>query len=219
MEQRMGERRMGAGIAAVLLASALALGGCGGNVLGAGGVEGELLDALRTKELKSLCVEPSLLGVDAFEGQDGRHYVAKAGDFSFLSSGSSVHALAALQAKGYVSREATSMPRGLGSAFDAFAITDAGAKYFQPDAFGTGIDVCVGEKNATDILEYTEPGKEGPQAIQARFRYEVELNDLASDLGVEKELAAEIARVWPGEGVAAYVKTNKGWRLEHAMWQ
>lgn len=195
-----------------VLALALVAHGCGG-------LEDELLEGLRSDENEALCVSPSLLGVDAFETDDGRRYVAKAGEFSFMSTRSAVNALDALREEGYVSRSATSLPRGFGSAFDAFELTSKGAECFQPDAFGASIQVRIGEKIATEIVEYTEPGGGGgPQTLQARFRYRVRLNDLADDLGIEKALKAEVDRSWPGEGEAVYTKTNKGWRLEFAGW-
>ncbi len=186
---------------------------------GCGNLEGELLDALQVKEHQVFCVQPSLLGVDAFEANDGKRYVAKAGDFSFMSSGSAVHALDQLKAKGYVSNEAVSLPANFANYFDAFEITDKGAEYFRPDEFSGSMQVCIGEKTATEVIEYTEPPQGGPQAIQARFRYKVTFNDLVDDLGVEDALRGEVSRAWPGEGLATYMKTNKGWRLEHAMWQ
>lgn len=200
---------LGRGTAAALLAL---LGGACGDV------EEELLDALQTEENQMLCVSPSVLGVDAFEANDGKRYVARAGEFSFMASGSSVDALDALREKGYVSEEAISMPN-FASSFDAWEITKKGAEFFKPDAFNVGIDVCVGEKEVTEILEYTEPGDNGPQAIQARFLYEIHLNDFVDDLDIEDALEEELGRTWPGEGMAVYTKTNKGWRLEHALWQ
>lgn len=192
------------------LAAALAAAGCGG-------VEGDLLDALQAKEERALCVSPQLLGVDAFEANDGKRYVAKAGDFSFMDMGSAVQALDALREEGFVREQATSLPRGFASPLDAWEITPKGAEFFRPDPFGAGIEVWIGEKKATEIVEYTEPGSEG--AIQASFRYEVTLNDLADDLDIEEALEREVARLWPGEGEAMFVKTNKGWRLQGAMWQ
>jgi hypothetical protein len=197
--------------ACLVLASALAAG--------CGGLEGELLEGLQAEEHRTLRVQPSMLGVDAFELENGKRYLAKAGDFSFMGSGSAVHALEALKEEGYASEEATSLPQGFGNSIDAFEITKKGAEFFKPDAFGVGIDVCIGEKTATEIVEYTEPADNGPQMIQASFRYEIALNDLADDLGIEDALEAEVQRAWPGEGVATYTKTNKGWRLEHALWQ
>jgi len=96
---------------------------------------------------------------------------------------------------------------------------EKGSEYFRPDAFGAGIEACIGEKTVTEIIDYTEPGEGGPQATQARFRYEVGFNDFVDDLGIEDALRGEMGRAWPGEGVAAYVKTNDGWRLELARWQ
>lgn len=194
-------------LAALLLAS------------GCGNVEGKLLDELRSDEQSELRVQPQMLGVDAFETDDGRRFVSKAGAFSFMPSSSSVDALEELKKKGYVSQEATTLPQNFASTFDAFEITDKGAKYFRPDAFGVGIDVLIGKKTVEEVLEYTEPGKEGPPMTQARFRYELSFNDFVDDLGIERELETEVARAWPGEGMAVFVQTNKGWRLEHAMWQ
>jgi DNA-binding PadR family transcriptional regulator len=184
-----------------------------------GNVEGKLLDELRSDEHAELCVQPQMVGVDDFELEDGRRFVSKAGEFSFMPSQSSVDALDRLQKEGYVSREATSLPQGFGSSFDAYAITDKGSKYFRQNAFGVGIEVLIGKKRVEEVLEYTEPGKQGPQMTQARFRYDVSFNDFVDDLDIERELEPEVARAWPGEGMAVFSKTNKGWRLEHAMWQ
>lgn len=198
-------------ISAVLAAIGLASG--------RSNVEGKLLDELRTGEHSDLCVQPQMLGVDAFAMEDGRRYVAKAGEFSFMPWSGAVDALEKLKDRGYVSETATTFPQNFASTFDAYEITQKGAKFFRPDAFDVGIEVCVGKKTVVEVLEYTEPGVEGPPMTQARFRYEVSFNGFVDDLGIERELEAEVARAWPGEGLAVFVKTNKGWNLERAMWQ
>lgn len=198
-------------IATALLAGSCALTGCGG-------VEGELLAALRTKEQRAFCVGPNVLGVDAFEGNDGKRYLAKAGEVSFMGSDSSVAALDRLKAKGYASQQATSLQRSFASMFDAFELTSKGDAYFRPDAFAANIEVCIGEHHATEIVDFAKSTGGGPETIQARFRYDVRFNDLVDDLGITDPLRAEMRRRWPGEGEAFYTKTNKGWRLEHASW-
>ena len=196
----------------VALVGALSTSSCGG-------LEGDLLDALQAKDQCAFCVQPQVLGVDAFEGNDGKLYVAKAGEVSFMGSGSAVQCLEKLKEEGYVSSDAISLPNGLASSFDAFEITEKGAKYFQPDSFSGSIEACIGEKLAKEVLEYTEPSGDGPRATEARFRYEIEFNGFVDELDIEKVLEEEVNRTWPGEGVAVFTKTNKGWRLEHAMWQ
>jgi len=187
---------------------------------GCGGKEDDFLAALRTEEHSTFCVRPQMLGVDAFVGNDGKRYVSVAGEFSFTGASGAVQALDGLKAKGYVKKEATSLQRNWASTSDAFEITEKGAKYFVPDPFvDTSIEVCIGKKKATDIVEYVESEAGGPRAAEARFRYEVSFNDLVDDLGVKKALKEEVGREWPGEGSAFFVKSNKGWRLEHAAWQ
>jgi hypothetical protein len=195
-----------------LLLSVFLLAGCGG-------IESELLEALQAKEQSPLCVGPSILGVDAVEANDGKQYVGKAGAFSFMNFGGGVNALEKLKSEGYVSREATMMPMGFGTPVEAFEITKKGEEYFLRDEFSGILEVCLGEKKAVEILEYTEPSGGGPQVVQARFSYKLKLNDLADDLGLEDEIEAALAQSWPGEGMGTFTKTNKGWRLEMAFWQ
>ncbi len=71
--------------------------------------------------------------------------------------------------------------------------------------------VCVGRRNVTEIVEYTEPGElMGRTFTEVTYKYDVILNDVVPDLGLEDKVKAKL----PGEGEAVFVKTNKGWRLE-----
>ena len=71
--------------------------------------------------------------------------------------------------------------------------------------------LCVGHRNITGIVDYTEPKDlMGSTFTQVTYKYDVVLNDIVSDLGLEDKVKAKL----PGEGKANFVKTNKGWRLE-----
>jgi len=190
-----------------VLAAASALAGCEGT-------DGELLEALNIDKRTPLCVSPQTIGVDMFQANDGNRYFSKAGEVSFTPAQSNINALPALQKKGYASAEATNLPSGFARYIDAFAATDKITPYV-----GEYDNLCIGEMKATDIIEYTEPSTGGHQIIEARFKYKIAFNDLVDDLGIEKDLTnGPIARSWPGEGFATYVKTNKGWRMEMARW-
>jgi len=71
--------------------------------------------------------------------------------------------------------------------------------------------VCVGRRNITGIVEYTEPADQmGATFTKVTYKYDVIPNDVVADLGLEEKVKAKL----PGEGEALFVKTNKGWRLE-----
>jgi len=70
--------------------------------------------------------------------------------------------------------------------------------------------VCVGTRNISEIIEYTEPADMlGRTFTEVRYKYTVSTNDLVADLGLEEKVKARL----PGESTAVFVKTNKGWRL------
>jgi hypothetical protein len=199
----------------VLFASAVGCAGCD--------TKGDLLDALREndmhgKDQSALCLSPQLLGVDAIEAKDGKHYVAKVGTFNLNFFGSAVQTLDALREKGYAKREATSIPISWGNTGEAYEITEKGARYFQADSFSGQVNVCLGTKEPTEIVDYTEPPEGGTTQTLARFRYELELNDLVSDLGVEEALRKELTRDFPGSGMANLMKTNDGWVAQMVSW-
>lgn len=74
-----------------------------------------------------------------------------------------------------------------------------------------GKGVCVGHRNITEIVEYTEPSDQmGATFTEVTYKYDVIQNDVVSDLGLEEKVKAKL----PGEDKAFFVKTNKGWRLK-----
>lgn len=181
---------------------------------GCAGTDSELLDGLNANEQTPLCISPQSIGVDFFQANDGKRYFSKAGDVSFTPAQSNIDALPALKKKGYAKEEATSLPSGFARYIDAFEATDKIDPYI-----GQFENLCIGKMKATKIIEYTEPATGGPQIIEARFNYKIDFNKFVDDLGIEDELIdGPIARNWPGEGFATYVKTNKGWRMEMARW-
>lgn len=201
------------GFAGGALVCSILLSACGG------GIEGSLLDALRTDEHRMLCLSPGVLGIDAFESRDGKRYVAKAGEVSLFATRSSFNALEALRSRGYASDEATSLPKNFASYFDAFELTEKASPFFQADKFTGELDVCIGDKVATEIIEYTEPGEGSGAFTQAKFNYELRFNDMVDELDVAESLRRDLQGNWPGHGNGVFVKTNKGWRVEHAAWQ
>lgn len=74
-----------------------------------------------------------------------------------------------------------------------------------------GKGVCVGHRNITGIVDYTEPyDLMGSTFAEVTYKYDVVLNDIVSDLGLEDKVKDKL----PGKGKANFVKTNKGWRLD-----
>jgi len=184
-------------------------------LVGCSGTEGDLLDALNSNAPSTrLCVSPQTLGVDYFRANDGKTYFARAGDFSFSGPAGNLDALPALQKRGYASAEPVSLAAGFASYKDAWPATSKIDPYV-----GELDNLCIGEMQATEIIEYTEPGQNGQQITQARFNYQISFNDLVDDLDIEDALAqGPVAQRYPGTGTAVYSKTNKGWRLEMATW-
>jgi hypothetical protein len=189
------------------IAVALSLGACGG-------IEGDLLDAVNANDATPLCVAPQMIGVDFFEGNDGNRYFAGAGEVSFTQAMSNISALEDLVNEGYAEEEVVSMPAGFARYVDVHLATD------KMDPFAGEYDnLCIGSMHATEIIEYTEPGDGGQQMVEARFKYDIEFNELIDDLGLEDALIdGPVGANYPGEGTGAFVKTNKGWRMEYAQW-
>lgn len=178
------------------------------------GTEGELVEALNADEHTKLCVAAQTIGVDYFEADDGKRYFAKVGDISFFPASSNIDALPALRKKGYANNAPTTLPSGFATHIVGYAVTDKFTPYI-----GEFEQLCIGDMHATDIIDYTEPPADRPQYVQVRFRYKIRFNKLVEDLDIEDELVnGPIGRQWTGEGLATYVKTDKGWRIEMAHW-
>ena len=188
---------------------------------GCSDTKGDLLEALngnnaQGEDEKPLCISPEKLGIDAFETNDGKHYIAEVGTFSYSFARGNVKALDPMKEKGYASQEATSLQKSWANFADAFELTEKGRAVFTTDAIGI-VRVCVGEKRPTEVLEYTEPSDQNPRT-NAQFTYEVVLNDLVGDLGIEEALRKDLNETYPGRGSAHFVKTNEGWRMQMVSW-
>ena len=80
--------------------------------------------------------------------------------------------------------------------------------------FKWGKRVCIGDRIATSVIEYTEPAESSGMTItQVRFAYDIELDEFVHDLELEEALQQD--GKMDTEGQALFVKTNKGWRLEN----
>jgi len=186
-------------------------------IAGCGGPESDFLAALNVKEQTPVCVSQGALGVELWTRNDDHTFLSE--DSSLLASDDGVKALAPLQAKGYVAKEPTELRRGFGSSITAFALTDKGSKHFKADG-----NVCVGEKHATGVVEYTEPAKGSPmQVAMVKFTYDITFNDFVADLGIGDVLRESLKKgvgfqKLDGKGEADFVKTNKGWSLQGAIW-
>ncbi len=95
------------------------------------------------------------------------------------------------------------------ASYDGYPLTEKGSKYIRWDE-----GICVGRIRVTGIQEYTQPGDMGGIIIsEVTFTYEADLNEFATQLGLEKRLREE---KFDGTGKATFTQTNKGWRLESA---
>lgn len=176
-------------------------------------IESQFLASLNASSDKQVCVDESELGVSRYSSRDGKSYLAAA-DTQFGGKGP-INALDALRDRGYIQKEPFAMQVNFGHV-RGYEITEKGLKHFQPRG-----PVCIGEKHATEIVDYTESqGGGAVQGSQVNFKYEVRFNDMVEDLGLAEALAKNLTliRNTEGKGSAVFVKTNKGWRLESAMW-
>ena len=112
-----------------------------------------------------------------------------------------------LAEKGYVEEKPTRIDYTF-SRDNGYKLTDKGLKYFPWEK-----DTCFGNRTATSIIEYTEPAEDdGVTITNVKFAYDVKLNDLTNDLGLENTLREE--KDIGDEGEALFIKTNKGWNLK-----
>jgi len=110
-----------------------------------------------------------------------------------------------LQQAGYLSGVTKNLKYNFGD-WTGYELNDKGQEYIDWDK-----GVCVGRRNVTEIIEYTEPAdKRGMTFTKVKYKYDVATNDIVNDLGLEEKVKAKM----PGEGMATFVKTNKGWRLK-----
>ncbi len=90
--------------------------------------------------------------------------------------------------------------------YDGYKLTKKGQKYILWDK-----GVCVGRRVVTGIEEYTEPSSYGGMTFsKVTYKYKMNLNNIASDLDLGKEIKEKL----PGVGKEIFIKTNKGWRIK-----
>jgi hypothetical protein len=184
-----------------------------------GSIESEFIKALNASRDTELCVPAGDLGVKLWR-VDGRYYLVEQEKSGITGDKSDVQALGRLQKAGYVARDHFTFDGHDGWGFPqrnlvGYEISSKGSKHFKWEE-----KVCLGEKRATKVVEYTEPSQQtGMVMTTVKFKYDVDFNGFVKDVGIEKDLR----RSWAdssrdGEGDAVFVKTNKGWRLEYASW-
>lgn len=185
-------------------------------ITGCGSMEDDLLDLIDASDEKQICFSERNLGVRMWR-IDGSYYLAEQKPDRFLGDENQVMALHSLIEHGYVSpdpRPFTERTSIMTSAQkQAYPLTEKGNEYFHWNE-----PVCIGERTPSEITEYTEPAQQnGMTVTQATFSYDVELNDMTDELGIEEAIKNSQAG-WDNEGSAYFIKTNKGWRLEGLSW-
>jgi len=188
-----------------------------GQIVACGSIESDFVDTLNDDANSKICFSEERLGVKMWQVENKYYLVAKKPD-RFMGDSNQVMALEALKENGYVKTEpfVFKAKQFFGPTdTTGYEITGKGSKYFSWDE-----KVCIGERIATEITEYTEPTEnKGMTFTQAKYSYEIKLNDLIDDLEIENDLRkSNVGKKWDGIGNAIFVKTNKGWRLEGADW-
>ncbi len=189
---------------ATIMYSTQLLIGCSGNV------EDEFLEKLKTegnKEGERCYSVKDLLDLEFLEN-GGKQYLA-------VMSGSVMNFYKEQQAKGVEMGEALKHAGYVGGStrlkynfkdYTGYELNEKGREHIIWDK-----GVCVGRRDITGVVEYTEPADlMGKTFTEVTYKYDLILNDIVSDLGLEEKVKAKL----PGEGRAAFVKTNKGWRLK-----
>ena len=173
--------------------------------------ESAFLDKLKTKfsEEGERCYgTKNMLDLEFLKG-GGKQYLA-------VRSGSIMNAYKDAQARGqamvkrlqqagYLSGTTKKLKYNFGD-WVGYELNDKGREHIDWDE-----GVCVGRRNVTEIIEYTEPADmAGMTFTKVKYKYDVTTNDIVPDLGLEEKVKDKM----PGEGTATFVKTNKGWRLK-----
>ncbi len=178
--------------------------GCSGNL------ESEYLDKLKAeidKEGERCYGVKDLLDLEFLENEGKQYLAVMSGsvmNFYKEQQAKGVELVKDLQQAGYVGGS-TKLKYNFQD-HTGYELNEKGRKHIIWDK-----GVCVGRRNITGIVEYTEPSDlMGRTFTEVTYKYDVVPNDIVSDLGLEDKVKAKL----PGEGKAAFVKTNKGWRLE-----
>ncbi len=172
-------------------------------------LENVFLDQLKTritKEGERCYSTRNILGLEYLETEStGKRYLSvRSGD----KGGRGQEMVKRLQKAGYLSG-ATEKIKFNFSNWVGYELNDKGREHIIWDK-----GVCVGRRNVTGIIEYTEPADMlGMVLSRVKYKYDVSTNDIVHDLGVEEWVKEKL----PGEGVAEFTKTNKGWRLSSLL--
>lgn len=178
-------------------------------------LEDEFINVLNSDDDKRFCIGQRVLGVDIWGEKDGDQYLVndKVG-YNEIKEADMM--LSKLVEKGYV-ESGTIKLRVNYQTKDAHKLTEKGRKYFI-----WGKPLCVGDRTATSIIEYTAPTEmAGMTFTKVDFTYDLVLNEFVSDLDLEEKLRnygmdsmGMVDLEMDGKGNATFVQTNKGWRLE-----
>ena len=192
----------------IVVCSMLLLAGCSSNP------EDEFLEKLNADEGKNLCYNPkSILSLLLLGEEAGDQYLAvRSGsvmNFYKKEQNKGKGMLGKLGQTGYVNMGMPPVKLSYQYVdYDRYKLTEKGRKQF---LWGKGL--CVGDRLATSVVEYTEPSDlMGRTFTEVNFKYDLRFNDAVSELGLEEKLKSEFDL--NGEQKAVFVKTNKGWRIE-----
>lgn len=173
--------------------------------------ESVFLDKLKTKitEEGERCYgTKDMLDLEFLESGGKRYLAVRSGSIMNAYKDAQARGQATvkhLQQAGYLSGTTKKLKYNFGD-WIGYVLNDKGREHIDWDK-----GVCVGSRNVTEIIEYTEPADMmGMTFTKVKYKYEVSTNDIVSDLGLDVKVKAKM----PGEGTATFVKTNKGWRLE-----
>lgn len=177
---------------------------------GCSDIESEFIDALNDDmDSRRLCMSGKEINVSMWE-LNNEYYLAEPGRFDDKGK---VKAIPRLIEKDYLSSELTKIKdsRYEHKKVSGYKLTDKGNKYFVWNK-----PICIGERTATEVVEYTESGEMGGMTFsKVKYTYDIDLNELGADLDIEQELLNKmIYGRLKGEGVSMFIKTNKGWRLQ-----
>jgi len=175
------------------------------------GVDSDLGDAISSSDYAELCVSQNDLGVKMWGEKDGVQYLEQIKLRSNGGRGEMV--FPKLISEGYVEdrQEKIQAPY---QQVTVNVLTEKGRKYFKWNE-----SVCVGDREVSEISEYTEPVEYGGMVMSTvTFKYDIEHNDLSNDIGLEEFARTHSIRGMDGEGEAVLVKTNKGWKSQSVRW-
>jgi len=181
------------------------------------GVDSDLLDAISSSDDAELCVYQNDLGVGIWGKEDGDQYLAqlkKGGGHRASQVAVGEMVFPRLVSEGYVEDRQETIDGPFFQKVTVNMLTEKGRKYFKWNE-----PVCVGNREVSEIVEYTEPAETGGMvATRVNFKYDIDGNDFANDIGLEEIARTHAIGGMDGEGEAVLVKTNKGWKSQGVRW-